>query len=173
YSGGVMHDLGTLSGSMASSAIAINNSGQIVGLSTFEGGHTRAFLYSAGVMRSLTDLIPANALPPQAVLAEALGINSSGQIIANSANNFHAYLLTPVAPLSITSPTSLPPGIVGAPYGPVPFVAAGGTAERDWAATGLPPGLFINAATGALGGIPAAGSEGVYPNAKFTVVDSN
>ena len=173
YSGGVMHDLGTLSGALASSAIAINNSGQIVGLSTFQGGHTRAFLYSAGVMRSLTDLIPADALPPQAVLAEALGINSSGQIITNSANNFHAYLLTPAAPLNITSPTSLPPGKVGAPYGPVPFVAAGGTSEREWAATGLPSGLFINAATGALGGIPAAGSEGSYPNTKFTVVDAN
>jgi len=106
-------------------------------------------------------------------LAQALGINSSGQIIANSSNNFHAYLLTPVAPLTITSPASLPPGTVGVPYGLVPFVAVGGTSERDWAATGLPPGLFINAATGALGGIPDAGSEGVYPNAKFTVVDSN
>jgi probable HAF family extracellular repeat protein len=169
-----MRDLGTLSGSITSSAVGINNSGQIVGLSTFEGGVTRAFLYSGGAMRGLTDLIPANTLPPGAVLAEALGINSSGQIIANSANNFHGYLLTPVAPpLSIASPASLPPGIVGAPYGPIPFVATGGTSERDWAANGLPPGLFINAATGALGGTPAPGSEGVYPNAKFTVIDSN
>ena len=173
YSGGVMHDLGALSGSNASSAIGINNSGQIVGLSSFSDQTTRAFLDSGGVMRNLTDLIPANTLPPGALLTEALGINSSGQIIANSANTFHAYLLTPAPPLTISSPASLPPGTVGVPYGPVPFTASGGTAERDWAATGLPAGLFINAATGALGGTPELGSEGVYPNAKFTVIDSN
>ena len=173
YSGGVMHDLGALGGSNASSAVGINNSGQIVGFSSFADQTPRAFLYSGGVMRNLTELIPANTLPPGALLSEALGINSSGQIIANSANTFHAYLLTPASPLNITGPASLPTGTVGVPYGPVALTAAGGTGERDWAASGLPVGLFINASTGTLNGTPAAGSEGVYPNVTFTVVDSN
>jgi probable HAF family extracellular repeat protein len=173
YSGGVMHDLGTLGGPGLSTALGINDAGQIVGLSSLPGDPTpRAFLYSDGLMRNLNDLIAPNSLPQGVTLAEAQGINSSGQIVANSVDNFHAYLLTPMTPLVIISPTALPPGTVGVAYGPVAFVATGGTTEMDWAATGLPNGLFINAATGALMGTAAPGAEGIYPNARFTVIGS-
>ena len=45
-----LHDLGTLPGSDYSEATAINNRGQVVGLSTFSSGPSHAFLYENGTM---------------------------------------------------------------------------------------------------------------------------
>jgi probable HAF family extracellular repeat protein len=173
YSGGVTHDLGTLGGNGITTAFGINDAGQIVGSSFVPGQEIRrAFLYTDGLMVDLNDLIAPNSLPPGNTLHEALGINSSGQIIANSLDNTQAYLLSPVAPLSITGPTSLPGGIVGTPYGPVSFAADGGAGGNHWSATGLPVGLAIDATTGVLSGTPEPGTQAVYPNARFTVTDS-
>jgi probable HAF family extracellular repeat protein len=94
-----MLDLGTLStGAGADScANAINSSGQIVGVaSTSLGSH--AFLYSAGTMTDLNDLIdPASGW----VLGIATGINDAGQIVGQGyytegfQTHTHAFLLTP------------------------------------------------------------------------------
>ena len=93
YAGGVMRDLGTLGGA-ESHAFAINNSGHVVGTSTTAQGFPQAFVWSAGVMRNLNDLIPPIS---GGFLWEAHGINDRGQIAAYGliGGDFRAFLLTP------------------------------------------------------------------------------
>jgi probable HAF family extracellular repeat protein len=92
------HDLGTLSGgvSRASVALAINNSGDVVGYSwILKAGKTKASSFSViwrhgGAIQKLGPLVVgrvAGSLP-----RGATGINSSGQIVANGSG---AWLLTP------------------------------------------------------------------------------
>jgi Putative Ig domain len=57
-----------------------------------------------------------------------------------------------VAPLLITS-SSLPAGAAGTPY-EAQVEATGGTPPYRWSATGLPPGLSINQASGRITGTP-------------------
>ena len=59
---------------------------------------------------------------------------------------------TIVAKLSITT-TQLPNGIVGTAYSAT-LTGTGGLQAYNWAATGLPPGLQLNATTGAIAGTP-------------------
>lgn len=57
------------------------------------------------------------------------------------------------APPEITT-TALPAGAVGVAYSFTPAVV--GTVSLTWSATGLPPGLSINSATGRISGTPSA-----------------
>jgi len=109
WSGGSIRDLGTLGGAN-SFAYGLNNSGEAVGYSFLAGGgRTHGFLYDAGVMLDLNNLIPAGSgwIPTQ-----AYAINSSGQIVG--AGLFHgvehAFLLTD-PPAAVPEPsTALPAG---------------------------------------------------------------
>jgi len=89
--GGQQTDLGTLSTGDYSSAMGINNSNVIVGLSTVISGsvtNVNAFTYSNGVMSNLGTLPGGN-------YSSAFGINDAGQIVgeaANSNGNIHAFL---------------------------------------------------------------------------------
>jgi probable HAF family extracellular repeat protein len=76
---GDVQDLGTLPGMPHSQATAVNRHGLIVGGSMTESYQWRAFLYAAGHMTDLNDLVRAtNGI----VIQRATGINSDGVIIA-------------------------------------------------------------------------------------------
>jgi probable HAF family extracellular repeat protein len=108
YSHGANQDLGTLYGWIYAKANAINNVGQVVGVSSpnflsFEG--QKAFIYSGGVMQDLNTLIPAI---PGRVLTSAADINDAGQIVTNGQLNGedHGFLLTPTQPMLLTEPST-------------------------------------------------------------------
>ena len=82
-------------------ALGINNSGQVIGISTVALGASHAFIWtSGGGIRDLNDLIAADS---QILLVAAVGINDRGQIIAYGGNRdtydhdtpISIYLLTP------------------------------------------------------------------------------
>jgi len=101
YSNGTMTDLGSLGGNF-SAAYDLNNSAQVVGATDVnEDTNTHAFIYNNGTMADLNTLIPAGA---EWTLTEAVGINNSGQIIANGVHaGMHAFLLSPqTSDLTIT-----------------------------------------------------------------------
>jgi probable HAF family extracellular repeat protein len=88
WSGGKMKDLGTLSfPGWDSRAVSINDSGEIVGLSSsiVNGAETnRAFLYVGGQMLNLQFYVYDR--DPNVRLTEAVGINCQGWIVANGFN---------------------------------------------------------------------------------------
>jgi probable HAF family extracellular repeat protein len=95
--GGALQDLGTLGGTTSQSqGYAVNDSGQVVGISGIASGTAHAFLYSGGQMLDLSSLIaPGSGF----TLQEAFGISDTGYItgLGLTANGqFHAFLLTPV-----------------------------------------------------------------------------
>ena len=76
YENGVLHDLGTLDGVGDSEANAVNEAGQVVGVSDRAGGGSHPFLYENGVMKDLGSLGGARAW--------AKSINNLGQVIGYS-----------------------------------------------------------------------------------------
>jgi len=68
---GALIDLGALPGELEAWAVAINNSGQVVGIS--EGLTTRAFIWSHGVMRIVGST--------DGSFSEAIDINDRGQVL--------------------------------------------------------------------------------------------
>ncbi len=92
-----IQDLQTLSGDVASVGLAINGSGEAVGLSLDEGGNPRAFLWRNGVMTDLNTLVPADS--PFLLLFVADVINASGEIAGFGLTNsfeVHGFLATPI-----------------------------------------------------------------------------
>jgi probable HAF family extracellular repeat protein len=79
YSNGQLKDLGTLGGSY-SEALAISNTGEVVGESSTAAGDVHAFLYENGIMTDLGTLGGASS--------SANGVNDSGELvgIAGTAN---------------------------------------------------------------------------------------
>jgi probable HAF family extracellular repeat protein len=90
-----MKDLGTLPGDAASSAAAINERGDVVGISLDQSFNPHAFLWQDGVMRDLNALVPANS---SLVLLTACSVNSRREIAGlalTASGEFHAYLAIP------------------------------------------------------------------------------
>jgi len=94
YAGGVLTQLGTISGASGTSQSAgINSSGQIVGNSSYPSDNTakqHAFLYSGGVMHDIDSL--------GGTYSYALAVNNTGQVAgyvnASGGTYFHAFLFT-------------------------------------------------------------------------------
>jgi probable HAF family extracellular repeat protein len=105
YDGVKMSDLGSLSGASTESdrsfALGVNATDQVVGYTYLptDGPWSVAFVYSGRVMKNLNTLIGTAANNYR--LDCAMAINDHGQIVAiafdNSAEAFHAVLLTPIA----------------------------------------------------------------------------
>jgi probable HAF family extracellular repeat protein len=91
-----MQDLGTLAGDVFSTAIGINDAGEIVGVSADANFDIRAFVRLNAQLQDLNSLI-AGDTPLYLLLA--CSINSSGQIIGlafdTTTKDLHGYLATP------------------------------------------------------------------------------
>ena len=112
---------------------------------------------------------------PGGVLSGTPGAYGSYQItfkVTDSGGNSATAALTLTIGVSMPaiSPTSLPPGMQGVPYGSVTFTATGGTGTGyTWSETGaLPTGMTFSAG-GVLSGTP--GASGSFP-ITFKVADS-
>lgn len=98
-------DLGTLGlpFNVDTSAFAMNNKTQIVGVGGTANGLGRAFLYESGQMQDLNNLIDPKL---GWRLIQGLAINDFGQIVGygkiNEAPQHRAYLLNPIRPPALT-----------------------------------------------------------------------
>ncbi len=88
-------DLGTLGGTN-STAVAVNDAGTVVGSSELANGMTHAFIYDAGLMVDLNELIATNS---GWTLGHASAINSSGHIVGSGTvtGQTHGFLLVPAS----------------------------------------------------------------------------
>jgi probable HAF family extracellular repeat protein len=92
---GMMQDLGALPGIANSFAISINDSDDIVGVSTDLATQFVATIWKRGVPTDLNTLIPAN---PALSLLAGCSINSSGHTIGlavDGSGAYHGYELIP------------------------------------------------------------------------------
>jgi probable HAF family extracellular repeat protein len=93
-----MQDLGTASGIQNSMAIAVNDSDEVVGISTDLATQFNATLWSHGKAWDLNNLLISN--PEQLHLLAGCSINDRGEIIGlaiDGNNAYHGYELFPVA----------------------------------------------------------------------------
>jgi len=128
WQGGVLSVLGTVDSLPVSQANAVNAAGQIVGTAATEDcvpcpAASRAWLWEAGSITPLDDLIPAGS---GWTLQQANGINDRGQIVGAGQHNgrAHAYLLTPTFSVTVNfqpAGARIPAGYradTGAAFGP-------------------------------------------------------
>jgi hypothetical protein len=96
------------------------------------------------------------------VQAENAGVNADGMNESSALRAGYPLTVNPETPPSITSPpggSALPQGTVGQAYSTT--ISATGDPAPAFTASGLPPGLTINATSGVISGTPAA--AGTYP----------
>jgi probable HAF family extracellular repeat protein len=134
YSSGAVTDLGALDG-VCSAANGINDAGQVVGSysSTLDFSSTRPFVYSAGVMLDLNDLLDASGVGYAVLTADS--ISNNGTIAATGttpSGEYHALLLTPLPQNGLTNINAVP-GSTGAVVTWNSSVAS--TSEVDWGTT--------------------------------------
>jgi probable HAF family extracellular repeat protein len=155
YADGQIADLGD---GMAS---AINNHGQVVGLSKDD-----VFLYSKGQMTDLNGSIdPALGV----TLSGVTGINDSGQIVANGVfssdrSTSHAFLLTPICAAPVISDVSARPNVLWPPNHRFVQVAIGYTVDDACPRT---CGLSVSSNE------PVKGEGDGNKSADWRVVDAN
>lgn len=97
-----MQDIGTLPGDFASTAIGINDSGAIVGVSLDSNFNERAFVWTHGSMTDLNAVLTSN--PQKMYLLQANSINANGEIVGlavTSDGNLHGFLATPASDTNV------------------------------------------------------------------------
>jgi probable HAF family extracellular repeat protein len=90
--------LGSLAGFVGSNALAINDSGQVVGYSNTAGNAEHGTVWNGTTALDVNTLLTSD--PAGLVIATLTDINSSGQIVGNgtdSAGNSDVVLLTPAS----------------------------------------------------------------------------
>jgi probable HAF family extracellular repeat protein len=150
---GSMTDLQTLGGA-TSSASGINSAGQIVGYATDANEVSCAFLYSGSTMVNLNNFIPTAS--GWTNLASAEAINDVGQIVGYgylADGSFHAYLLSPAAPITVTITNPAPNATFTAPasfvVGATAFDTAGTVTNVQFLSNGSVLGNSTSAPYGA------------------------
>ncbi len=101
YQTGNVLRVGLLLGATNSFAYGVNNSNQVVGACTLSNGLMQAFLWRAGSLSNLNQLLPPDS---NWDLREARGINDIGQIVGWGVINGqeHAFILSPNTSPSVT-----------------------------------------------------------------------
>jgi len=112
-----MQDLGTLPGDVYSVAVAINDVGQVTGVSIDANFNLHPFFWQNGVMTDLATLIPANStLLPML----ACGINSNSEFVGAAVDkitgDMHGYL---AVPSNSAAAQARKGSVAAAEYGPV------------------------------------------------------
>ena len=126
----VLVDLGTFGGP-ASTAAAVNDAGQVVGIAEVPGGDDRAFVWSDAVMTRLD--------PPGGVISQAFGINKDGVVVGISA----ASLAGPPRPTRWIGGVAEDLGTLGGPSGYAYGVNASGAIVGAAAPASGPPRAFL------------------------------
>lgn len=160
-SGYTFQDLGDLGGGF-SVADSINRAGDVVGSSLVNAGDTvtHATLWTGGKIVDLNAAVTP-VLPAFITLNGASSINDSGSIVVGSVDSrtgaTSSYLLVPIQPLSLSCAAAS--AQVAAAYSSALAATGGSPPYKFSVASGLPPGLALNAGTGILAGTPTtAGS---------------
>jgi len=156
YTNGAVTDLGTLGGNNTT-ALGINNSGQVVGSS-----NNRAFVYSNGAMSDLNShLDPASSTGWTLQVANA--INNKGQIVGQGTLNgkTEAFLLTPMGQTiepTLTGAIVFNSDSSGSEIGSAG--TPGGSGGIYWSTRGLPAwSLYVTSPnTGANGSLLTSGN---------------
>jgi Putative Ig domain len=125
----------------------------------------------------LTWSVSSGALPAGLTLNSSTGLisgtptaegdaNFQIKVTSGSRTDAQTYTLPVVQPLRVTKPRA--PAEVGIAFN-LALAATGGRGPYTWSATGLPAGLTLDAATGAISGVPTSAGA---TTAKVTVKDS-
>jgi streptogramin lyase len=140
----------------------------------YDPGYSQQLLAAGGKTGTYTWTITSGALPPGITLSPSGLI--SGQ--ATTPGSFpvtiqvadtnlpqdsalESYILNvSITPLTTQFVMPPPDGVVGTSYTATPLTVQGGTTSYLWTATGLPPGLSINPATGQITGTPTTANPG-------------
>jgi probable HAF family extracellular repeat protein len=91
-----MQDLGTLPGDVASVGLAINDAGEVTGISFDADFNSRTFVWRNGAMTDLNTLVPADS---PLFLVLACSLNASGEIAGIGVDDngeTHGFMATPV-----------------------------------------------------------------------------
>jgi len=136
------------------------------------GGGKSPYVWSATGLPAGMSIGPGNGILTGTPTAAGSSTVTVTVLDQTSHTATKTYTLTINPTLSVSGPSSLPTGTVGAAYTSTTVTATGGSGTYTWAATGLATGLTINSSTGAISGTPTSNTGSPFL-VVVTVTDSN